>query len=103
MSQQSHSKLAIHPVSTEEGELLKRRQVARRTRIAAIVVVLLLDAGAARTVVSRMSNARTLKANSAQSAVTYVKTTKVRPAGSGQAMNLPGTLQGFVQAPVSSR
>jgi RND family efflux transporter MFP subunit len=103
MSHESHSQLAIHPVATDEGELLKRRQVARRTRIAAIVVLLLLAAGAARTVVSRMSNARALEAGAAQSAVTYVKTTLVRPAGSGETMNLPGSLQGFVQAPVSAR
>ena len=82
MSQQSHSQLAIHPVDAEEGHLLQRRQVARRTRIAAIVVLVLLAAGGARTVVSRMNNARTLEANAAQSAVTYVKTTQVRPAGS---------------------
>src|SRR3954453_9406378 len=103
MSQQSHSKLAIHPVTAEEGCLVQRRQVARRPRIAAIVVVLLLAAGAARTVVSRIGNARALEAGSAQSAITYVKTTVVKPAGSGQTMSLPGTLQGFVQAPVSAR
>ena len=103
MSQQSHSQLGIHPVGTEDGELLQRRHVARRTRIAAIVVLLLLAAGAARTVVSRMSNARALEAGSAQSAITYVKTTVVRPGGAGQTLSLPGTLQGFVQAPVSAR
>jgi RND family efflux transporter MFP subunit len=103
MSQESHSQLAIHPVSAQQGELLQRRQVARRTRIAAVVVLLLLAAGAARTVVSRIGNARTLEAGAAQSAITYVKTTQVKPAGTGQTMNLPGTLQGFVQAPVSAR
>jgi RND family efflux transporter MFP subunit len=103
MSQQSHSQLAIHPVAAEEGELLQRRRVARRTRIAAIVVLLLLGMGAARTVVSRMSNARVLEQNAAQSAVIYVKTTLVRPGGKGQTLSLPGTLQGFVQAPVSAR
>jgi RND family efflux transporter MFP subunit len=103
MSQQSHSQLAIHPVASDERELLQRRQVARRTRMAAVVVLLLLAAGAARTVVSRMSNARALEANATQSAVIYVKTTMVRPSGTGQALNLPGTLQGFVQAPVSAR
>jgi RND family efflux transporter MFP subunit len=103
MSQQSHSQLAIHPVGAEEGDLLQRRQVARRTRIAAVVVVLLLAAGAAHTVVSRMSNARALEAGAAQSAITYVKTIVVRPGAAAQAMSLPGTLQGFVQAPVSAR
>jgi len=103
MSQHSHSQLAIHPVAAEEGHLLQRRQVARRTRIAAIVVLVLLAAGGARTVISRMSNARVLEANAAQSAVIYVKTTQVRPGGKSQTLSLPGTLQGFVQAPVSAR
>jgi RND family efflux transporter MFP subunit len=103
MSQPSHSQPAANPAAAEAGDLLRRRQVARRTRMAAIVVLLLLAAGAARTVVSRMSNARTLEAGAAQSAVTYVKTTVVKPAGTGQTLSLPGTLQGFVQAPVSAR
>ncbi|MDB5883758.1 MAG: transporter subunit [Ramlibacter sp.] len=102
MSQESHSPPAMD-AAAGEAELLQRRQVARRSRIAAIVVVLLLAAGAARTVVSRMSNGHALEAGAAQSAITYVKTTLVKPAGTGQAMNLPGTLQGFVQAPVSAR
>lgn len=103
MSHESHSQLAIHPVEGAEGELLKRRQVARRARIAAIVVLVLLAIGAARTVVSRIVNARALQEASAQSAVQYVKVTTVRAAGSAQTLNLPGTLQGFVQAPVAAR
>ena len=103
MSHESHSQLAIHSVEGEEGELLKRRQVARRTRIAAIVVLVLLAAGAARTVVSRMLNARALEETSARSALQYVKVAKVQAGGAAQALNLPGTLQGYVQAPVSAR
>ena len=103
MSHQSHSQLAIHAVEGEEGELLKRRQVARRTRIAAVVVLVVLALGGARTVVSRMMNAKTLEETSAQSAVQYVKVAKVQAAGAAQTLNLPGTLQGFVQSPVAAR
>jgi RND family efflux transporter MFP subunit len=103
MSHESHSQLAIHPVHAQDGELLRRRQIARRTRIAAIAVLVLLAAGAGRTVISRIGNARELESNSAQSAVLYVKTTTVRAAGAGQTLSLPGTLQGFVQAPVAAR
>lgn len=103
MSHESHSQLAIHPVETEGGELLQRQQVARRVRIAAIVVFLLLAAGAARTVISRMSNARTLEAGAKESATLYVKTTTVGNAGAVQTLVLPGTLQGFVQSPVAAR
>jgi RND family efflux transporter MFP subunit len=103
MSQQSHSELAIHAPEGEEGDLLQRRQVGRRARIAAIVVLVLLAAGAARTVVSRMANARTLEAGSERGSLQYVRTTTVRAGGAGQALSLPGTLQGYVQAPVSAR
>src|SRR4051812_37845507 len=103
MSQESHKQLAIHAPEGEDGDLLKRRQIARRTRVAAVVVLLLLAAGAARTVVSRMANAKTLESGSEQGALQYVRTTTVRSGGAGQTLSLPGTLQGYVQAPVSAR
>jgi RND family efflux transporter MFP subunit len=104
MSQQSHSQLAIHSPPTDAGsELLQRRQISRRTRIATIVVLVLLALGAARTVVSRMHNANALEAESRDQAQLYVKTTGARRAGSAQTLSLPGTLQGFMQAPVAAR
>jgi RND family efflux transporter MFP subunit len=102
MSNSSHSELAIHPVA-DDGEHLRRKQVARRSRIITIVVVLLLLAGGARTLLSRMQNASALEARAVQSSVQYVRTTPVRAAGAGQTLVLPGTLQGFVQAPVAAR
>lgn len=104
MSHESHSQLAIHPVETVDGvDLLQRRQVARRGRIAAIVVLVLLAAGAGRTVISRMSNARALETGARENARLYVKTTAVRSGAAGQTLVLPGTLQGFVQSPVAAR
>lgn len=104
MSHESHSQLAIHPVETVDGvDLLQRRQVARRGRIAAIVVLVLLAAGAGRTVISRMSNARALETGARENATLYVKTTAVRSGAAGQTLVLPGTLQGFVQSPVAAR
>jgi len=103
MSHQSHSQLAIHAVEGQDGELLKRRQVARRTRIAAVVVLVVLALGGARTVISRIANARVLEEASSQSALQYVKVAKVQPAGAAQTLNLPGTLQGYVQSPVAAR
>jgi RND family efflux transporter MFP subunit len=98
MSQPSHSETLA-----SKAELLQRRRVARRTRIAGVVVLALLALGAARTVVSRMSNSRTLEAGAAQSTALYVRTTTVRAGGAGRTLSLPGTLQGFVQAPVAAR
>jgi RND family efflux transporter MFP subunit len=104
MSHESHSALAIHSPEAGEGvQLLQRKQISRRTRIATIVVLVLLALGAARTVVSRMQNANALEAGARERAVQYVRTTLVRRAGTGQTLALPGTLQGFMQAPVAAR
>src|SRR6476661_899226 len=103
MSHQSHSQLAIHAPEADEGDLLKRRQIARRARIATVVVLVLLAAGAVRTVVSRMANARTLESGSEQGSLQFVRTTTVQAAGASQTLVLPGTLQGYVQAPIAAR
>jgi RND family efflux transporter MFP subunit len=88
----------LEPVSPRE-----RQAVQRWTRIATVVVLVLLAVGAARTMVSRASNARALESTARESAVQYVRTTTVRADGAGQKLSLPGTLQGFVQAPVAAR
>jgi len=83
--------------------IAERHQVRRTTRIVTIAVIVLLALGAGRTILSRIGNARTLEAHAQQSAQQYVRVTIVRTGSTGQAMSLPGTLQGFVQAPVSAR
>ena len=104
MSQQTHSELAIHPATGDDGhELLQRKQVARRTRIFTIVVLVLLALGAGRTVISRINNAKTLEANVKETARPYVRVARVRSATTGQNIALPGSLQGYVQSPVAAR
>jgi RND family efflux transporter MFP subunit len=99
--------LAIHPIAVDEAgehqELLKRRQMVRRSRILILAVLVLLAAGAARTVFVRMANARALETGAAQHATQYVKTALPQQSGKGQTLALPGTLQGFVQSPISAR
>ena len=103
MSQETHSELAIHTVEDDASHLIKRQQAVRRAKITGVVVLLLLGLGAARTLVSRSNNASMLDAWAAQSAIQYVKIAPVRAAGTGQTVNLPGTLQGFMQSPVAAR
>ena len=107
MTEQRHAALAIHPIAADEqGEhhaLLRRRQIVRRTRIAVLIVLALLAVGAARTVFVRMANARALEASSTELAKQYVKTALPQTAAAGQTLALPGTLQGFVQSPISAR
>ena len=107
MSEQRHAALAIHPIAVDQDgehhELLRRRQIVRRTRIAVWIVLALLALGAARTVFVRIANARALEANATELARQYVKTALPQTATAGQTLSLPGTLQGFVLSPISAR
>ena len=76
---------------------------ARRLQIITAVVLLLLAAGAARTLISRAANAKALEAGTAERARVYVKTTFAQRNTAGQTLALPGTLQGAVQSPIAAR
>ena len=66
-------------------------------------VLLLLGMGAARSVVARMDNDKVLAAQSQSGQAQFVKVTQAQMGGAGQKLSLPGTLQGYIQAPVSAR
>jgi RND family efflux transporter MFP subunit len=103
MTEQRHQELAIHPVHPHAGEdLLKREQIVRRTWIVSVVVLILLGVGAGRTLISRSANAKVLEAAVGEHATIYVKTAYPK-SGASQTLALPGTLQGYVQAPIAAR
>jgi RND family efflux transporter MFP subunit len=102
MSQERHSELGIHPLP-DEAELAKRQQMTRRAKLVLVAVLVLLAAGAARTVVSRMANARQLESGTAERAKLFVRVTEARSSSEGQTLALPGTLQGYVQSPIAAR
>jgi multidrug efflux pump subunit AcrA (membrane-fusion protein) len=89
------------PVEPEERR--KRRRVVRRAAIVTVVVLALMAIGAGRTVINRISTARTLEVGTAERAKQYVKTTTPKATDAGQTLSLPGTLQGFVQSPIAAR
>jgi RND family efflux transporter MFP subunit len=90
---------ALHDAHDE----FKRRQTVRRAKIAVAVVLIVLAAGAGRTVFSRIWNSRALEADTKEQAVVYVKTAFPKTGEAGQTLSLPGTLQGYVQSPISAR
>jgi len=90
-------------VVTVPADPVARARIVRRARIAAVVVVVLLAVGAGRTIVGRMANARVLEADVAASSTQHVKTTVARTGEAGQTLALPGTLQGYQQAPIAAR
>ena len=104
MSEQHSSPPGGDLVETNDPEALRdRKKVVGRVKILTAVVLLLLVVGAGRTVLSRVSNARALEEGAAERAKQYVKVAVPKAAESGQTLSLPGTLQGFVQSPISAR
>ncbi|MBS0448145.1 MAG: efflux RND transporter periplasmic adaptor subunit [Proteobacteria bacterium] len=106
MTEQRHAGLGIQAMpaeaNDEHGELLKRRAIARRSKLLALIVLVLLGLGAGRTIFTRIASAKALEASTEEHAKTYVQTATPTAAGT-QALALPGTLQGYVQAPISAR
>jgi RND family efflux transporter MFP subunit len=108
MTEQRHAALGIHPKdpaadAADHGENMKRHEVMRRTKLIAIVVLILLALGAGRTIFSRMANAKTLESGTEARAIQYVKTTIAKGSDADQTIVLPGTLQGQVQSPIAAR
>lgn len=104
MSEERHSPLAIHPIPEDESaELLRRREIIRRSKQVAVVALVILALGAGRTVISRVSNSKELEAGVKERNQNYVKTTLVNVSQSAQTIALPGSLQGYVQSPIYAR
>lgn len=82
---------------------IQNSRAVRHAKIVAIVVVLALVVGGARTLWSRSSNAKALEAATAEQAKVYVKVASPKMGGGATALELSGTLQGAMQAPVASR
>ena len=104
MSDERSTGSGMHPgVPADPGETAGRAKLVRGTRIVAVVVLILLALGAARTVISRISSNRTLEEGTVERAKVYVKVAVPKSGDAGQTLSLPGTLQGFVQSPISAR
>lgn len=104
MSEERHSSLAIHSTGVNDPhDLVQRQEVIRGSKITAAVVVLLLLAGGARTVLSQSRNMDQLKADVQTRSQIYVKTTVIQLRDAAQTVALPGSLQGYVQSPIYAR
>ena len=105
MTEQRHAALGIHAAAgtADDHDLLRRREIVRRLKAITIGVLVLLGLGAARTVLSRAANDKTLDAAVSEQTTLYVKTALPQAAAGGRTVALPGTLQGAVQAPIAAR
>ena len=75
----------------------------RRAKVLTVAILAVLVLLGARTVFSRISNARSLEAGAQERNKIYVRVATPNPDGAGLNLALPGTLQGFVQAPIAAR
>jgi RND family efflux transporter MFP subunit len=82
---------------------MDRKRTLRRAGFLTVAVLVGLGLLAGRTVYSRISNARTLEAQVAERNKQYVRVTQPGSTPEAQKVVLPGTLQGYVQAPIAAR
>ena len=75
----------------------------RRAKLLTAALIVLLALAGGRMVFSRISNAKALEAGTAERNKVYVRVTAPNAADAAQVLALPGTLQGYVQAPISAR
>lgn len=79
------------------------KRTLRRAGVLTVAVLVGLGLLAGRTVFSRISNARTLEAQVAERNKSYVRVTQPSSTPESQKVVLPGSLQGYVQAPIAAR
>ena len=104
MTEKSHASLAIAPRDDGGGPMLPSRdRVWRRAKIALVVVLVLLAAGALRTVIANGINRHAVDDATAQNAKQYVNVVLPKTTQAGGDMLLPGTLRGFVESPIYAR
>ena len=83
--------------------MAERDPILRRARILTVALLALLVLAGGRTVFSRMSNARALEASVAERNKQYVRVATPKAGAAEQTVVFFGTLQGYVQAPISAR
>ncbi len=99
-----HSSLDITVQGAERGlDLPGRAQAGRRARIAVLVIGVLLAAGAVRTIVVNLHDSHRLAEVTQQNAQQYVSVVQPVQTGANGNLLLPGTLRGYVEAPIWSR
>ena len=75
----------------------------RRAKLLTVSVLVLLVLLGGRTIFSRISNAKELESGTAERNRLYVRVATPSAPSAGTTVSLPGTLQGFVQAPIAAR
>ncbi|MDE2584059.1 MAG: efflux RND transporter periplasmic adaptor subunit [Betaproteobacteria bacterium] len=103
MSGKNHSSIGIHHPEGEAPRAYRRLGLLRRGRNGALVAMGLLGAGAALVIGMRVLQAHSLEEAARQQSILHVKVVTPQEVSGGSLLSLPGTLQGFIEAPIYAR
>jgi RND family efflux transporter MFP subunit len=104
MTEETHAPLAIPTRDHGDGPMLPPRdRVWKRAKIAIVIVLVLLAAGALRRVLADVANSRSVANATEQNAKQYVNVVLPKTTEGGGDMLLPGTLRGYVESPIYAR
>ncbi|KVO97188.1 efflux RND transporter periplasmic adaptor subunit [Burkholderia ubonensis] len=102
MEDKHHSSVGIH-IDQAGLDLPSRTRVARRARLALVGFAVVLVLLATRSVVANRLNARHLDQLVTQNQQVYVRVVEPSLAANDGHLELPGTLRGYVEAPIYAR
>ncbi|NRO98887.1 efflux RND transporter periplasmic adaptor subunit [Paraburkholderia sp. NMBU_R16] len=103
MTEKTHASLRIPVQDTGEEQARPRRQREWRPAGFAILAVMLLAAGALRTVAANIIQNRSVALTTQQNAKQYVDVVLPKQTEGSNTTLLPGTLRGFVESPIYAR
>ncbi|TFW06152.1 efflux RND transporter periplasmic adaptor subunit [Oxalobacteraceae bacterium OM1] len=103
MSEQRHASLGIHIQKAAGARHIRRTRLLRRVTLAALVLLLLLLAGGLATLAVRQGQSRALAESAENQQRLHVLSVRPSPGQNSQSVALPGTLQGYTEAPISAR
>jgi RND family efflux transporter MFP subunit len=99
-----HESLGIHGLQSHAAaHHLRRLTLLKRTHLFAAIGVLLLGAGALSILGQRAAQSKELQGVTAEGAKIYVVVAKPQTAKSQNGIELPGTLQGYIESPIFAR
>ena len=99
-----HESLGIHGLQSHApAHHLRRLTLLKRTHVFAAIGVLLLGAGALGILGQRAAQSKELQGVTAEGAKIYVVVAKPQTAKSQNGIELPGTLQGYIESPIFAR
>jgi RND family efflux transporter MFP subunit len=103
MTKQRHPTIGRHDEDAHVVHHPHRGPILKRARLISASLLVLLLVGAAINVGLRIAHAHALEKSNADEGKVYVLTATPKSSGAGQALTLPGTLQGMIESPIYAR